>query len=345
MLNIGRHRMVILRRRAIRRERVFRDRTNPLEIYDDQQLIERYRFNRQSILRLTDVLMESLESSTFRNFALTPVLKVLVALRYFASGSFQGVIGDTFGIAQPTVSRAIYCVSYALVQKSSQYIKFPVEPRLSEIKRKFYTVAHFPNVIGLIDGTHVKLIAPSLHEEQYVNRKGYHSINVQVIVDSDDKFINIVAKWPGSSHDSRVFRESGVYRNLENGTIDGYLLGDSGYPCKPFLLTPYLRTQTRQEMRFNRAHKVTRCAVERTIGQWKRRFHCLHSEIRLSPSRTCRTIVACGVLHNFAKDNNVPMDENNGDDEDDDDDMEEVATVDEGGSGFLLRQRVTQLHF
>jgi hypothetical protein len=48
------------------------------------------------------------------------------------------------------------------------------------------------------------------------------------IVDCDDRFINIVAKWPGSSHDSRVFKESAVYRNLENNNIDGYLLGDSG---------------------------------------------------------------------------------------------------------------------
>jgi hypothetical protein len=45
------------------------------------------------------------------------------------------------------------------------------------------------------------------------------------------KFINIVAKWPGSSHDSRVFKESAVHRNLENNNIDGYLLGDSVYAC------------------------------------------------------------------------------------------------------------------
>jgi hypothetical protein len=63
-----------------------------------------------------------------------------------------------------------------------------------------------------------------------------------VIVDCDDKFINIVAKWPGSSHDSRVFKEGAVYRNLENNNIDGYLLGDSGYACKTFLLAPYLLT-------------------------------------------------------------------------------------------------------
>ena len=67
-----------------------------------------------------------------------------------------------------------------------------------------------------------------------------------MIVDCDDKFINIVTKWPGSSHDSRVFKESVVYRNLENNNIDGYPLGDSGYACKTSLLTPYLRTRHEQ---------------------------------------------------------------------------------------------------
>jgi hypothetical protein len=40
-------------RRALRRERVFRDRTKPLDIYDDFELIDKYRFDRQSISLLT----------------------------------------------------------------------------------------------------------------------------------------------------------------------------------------------------------------------------------------------------------------------------------------------------
>jgi hypothetical protein len=35
-------------RRAMRRERIFRDRTNPLEIYHDLELIERFRCNETS---------------------------------------------------------------------------------------------------------------------------------------------------------------------------------------------------------------------------------------------------------------------------------------------------------
>jgi hypothetical protein len=77
-------------RRALRRERVFRDRTKPLDIYDDFELIDKYRFSRQSIMLICDMLQDDLESSTFRNRALIPNMKVFVALRFYASGSFQG---------------------------------------------------------------------------------------------------------------------------------------------------------------------------------------------------------------------------------------------------------------
>ena len=48
-------------RRLFRRERVFRDQTNPLETYNDGQLLERYRFRRDNILWLTGEFGEALE--------------------------------------------------------------------------------------------------------------------------------------------------------------------------------------------------------------------------------------------------------------------------------------------
>jgi len=38
----------------------------------------------------------------------------------------------------------------------------------------------FPKVIGAIDGTHIKITAPKVNPESYVNRKGFHSIQLQV---------------------------------------------------------------------------------------------------------------------------------------------------------------------
>ena len=64
MFHVGRFRLFHAGRRTLRRER-----TKPLDIYDDFELIDKYRFDRQSIVMICDMLQEDLESSTFRNRA------------------------------------------------------------------------------------------------------------------------------------------------------------------------------------------------------------------------------------------------------------------------------------
>lgn len=57
-----------------------------------------------------------------------------------------------------------------------------------------------------------------------------------------------------------------------------------------------------------RAHKRTRCLVERSIGQWKRRFAVLQGIIRVkSPGYVCRIIELCAMLHNICKDRNLAI--------------------------------------
>ena len=48
-------------------------------------------------------------------------------------------------------------------------------------KRGFYDKGGFIGVIGCVDGTHVKIQGPTENENDYVNRNGFHSINVQAI--------------------------------------------------------------------------------------------------------------------------------------------------------------------
>lgn len=63
------------------------------------------------------------------------------------------------------------------------------------------------------------------------------------------KFLNVNATKPGSSHDSTIFNESAIGQALRTGRFgEGYLIGDSGYACTPYLLTPYATP--------NDAHKV-----------------------------------------------------------------------------------------
>ena len=46
-------------------------------------------------------------------------------------------------------------------------------------KEQFYSLGRCPGVIGTIDGTHIPIIAPSEDEHLFINRKGFHCINVQ----------------------------------------------------------------------------------------------------------------------------------------------------------------------
>ena len=126
------------------------------------------------------------------------------------------------------------------------------QPKQLINQQRFYERSAFPLVIGCIDGMHVPILAPRQNEDLFVNRKNFHSIDIQAICDSDLKFIDIVAKWTGGTHDAFVRRQSGFNHNIANGEIrivNGLLLGDSGYPLRPNLLTPILSPETSGQRR------------------------------------------------------------------------------------------------
>ena len=176
-------------------------------------------------------------------------------------------------------------------------------------------------MIGAIDCTQVRIICPDKENAMtFVNRKQFYSINVQAVCDSDAFITNIVARWPGSTYDSRIFENSNIADKLRDGVLDGILLGDSGYAYRAYLLTPILKPKNAREMRYNTAHRRTTCIIERCFGLLKRRFPCLHLGLRTALANTLVIIVATAVLHNFAlihrgqdfdediEDENVPFD-------------------------------------
>ena len=170
-----------------RRERRFRHTNVNNEGLSETELRARYRFGSESIHYITNLIRDDLLRKTRRNHSLDPSIQVLIALRFFASGSFLQTIGDTFGVDKSTVSRVVRDVCTALAGKQSQFIKWPSNDEKQVSKIKFFDVAGFPCVIGCIDGTHVRIQAPHEHENDFVNRKGYHSINVQAICDHRGK--------------------------------------------------------------------------------------------------------------------------------------------------------------
>lgn len=84
-----------------------------------------------------------------------------------------------------------------------------------------------------------------------------------------------------------------------------------------------------------RAHKTPRCIVERGIGQSKRRFHVLHGEVRLGPTKTCRVICVCAMLHDLCKERNIPFHDEADDDDNNQEAEEEKLEVDVGNKELV----------
>ena len=71
-----------------------------------------------------------------------------------------------------------------------------------------------------------------------------------------------MARWPVS----HIFENSMITDKLREGTIVGILVGDSGYACRSYLMSPILKPKNSGEVRYNTAHRRTRCVIERFFG-------------------------------------------------------------------------------
>lgn len=171
----------------------------------------------------------------------------------------------------------------------------------------FYQYCGMPKTIGCIDGCHLRILAPSVKEKAYVNRKGYHSINCQVVCDSYLRLYDLCPRWPGSSHDAFILRNNDMFTDFPKNNATGWLLGDSAYPILPWIMTPLANPQTRGEKRFNGSLTKGRSCVERCNRLLKARFRCLQQCLMFTPEKCSKIALACDVLHNIAIDRNVAL--------------------------------------
>ena len=95
-----------------RKARDYYRELDPLNHYSEEELRSRYRFGREGINFIVELLSDEIAPSTRRSHSLSATEQVLVALRFIASGSFLEVIGDTFlSYDKSTVSREMFFLS------------------------------------------------------------------------------------------------------------------------------------------------------------------------------------------------------------------------------------------
>ncbi|KAG5861176.1 hypothetical protein JTB14_004556 [Gonioctena quinquepunctata] len=182
---------------------------------------------------------------------------------------------------------------------------WPSGDRAIDVMQGFEIASRFPKVIGAIDGTHIHIDSPKENAADYINRKGFHSIQLQLVCDHKTSIAHCYVGHPGSVHDQRVFRLSEVYDYLnedEKFPNNSHILGDAAYEIHEHLLIPFRDNGhlTERQKNYNYYHSAARVTIERCIGLLKGRMrsllHCLPmTRIDLM----AEYIVACCVIHNI----------------------------------------------
>jgi hypothetical protein len=153
-----------------------------------------------------------------------------------------------------------------------------------------------------------------------MNRHGYCSQNVMAVCDFDMRFTFVVVGWPGSAHDTSIWRDT-VFNKYKNNfphpPDEKYYLVDSGYPNRKGYLAPYKGQKYHitefqnagqpiglNEL-FNHDHSSLRNVIERSFGVLKMKWRILLKMPSYSMEKQLNIIITCMTLHNFIRDSNL----------------------------------------
>jgi hypothetical protein len=209
------------------------------------------------------------------------------------------------GISETSVSRCIRMFTKSVTKRlASKLITFPLtQSGLRRNADAFEARSLIPNIIGAIDGSHIRVAAPKHDESSFYNRKSFHSIILQAIVDPRGYFMSADCGFPGRMSDPKVLRYTPVYVKAMTwfGRFGFYIYGDAAYPLLPWLMTGYRHQPTHDQELFNHHGSKARIIVEAAFGKLKGQWRCLSVGLRTrSPSQWKDTVVTCVCLHNLS---------------------------------------------
>ncbi|XP_022541012.2 putative nuclease HARBI1 [Astyanax mexicanus] len=237
-------------------------------------------------------------------------LEVLIYVYWLAHGLSYRVVSHVFNVPKSTIHRIVHIIAQKIWINLKQAISFPQPEELHAVGQGFVQLSGtraFRNVVGAIDGSHIRIKPPQHHQIDYLNYKGFYSLNMQAICDSNGRFLDIFIGYPGSVHDTRVMKNSSFYKARCYPPSGYILLGDGGYPCLDTpvcLITPYKQPVNGPiQSRFNHYHSKGRSIIERAFGMMKTRWRStLFRALEVKPTFAPLVIASCAFLHNVCLD-------------------------------------------
>ncbi|XP_051134202.1 protein ALP1-like [Andrographis paniculata] len=249
--------------------------------------------------------------------------QVALALTRLGSGNSLISIGDSFGAHHSTVSQVTWRFVEAIEENGLRHLQWPsTDPEMAKIKHKFEKIRGLPNCCGVIDTTHItmQLTSSDPDADAWLDCKDNHSMILQAVVGPDLKFRSIVTGWPGKMNDASVLQSSNFFKQCQKGEklnssktcfpddtateIPEYIVGNSGFPLLPWLMTPYQKKDLSEtESDFNKRLLATHAVARRALAMLKDVWKMIQRDMwRPDKHKLPRFILACCILHNIVID-------------------------------------------
>lgn len=153
--------------------------------FTEMEFLQNFRMSKATFNYICQRLSTRLERQDTNMRRPIPLAKrVGVALYWLATGSCYRTLANLFGIANSSICGIIHDFCQAVREVlMPEYIKLPQGDDLREVIDGFRQRWGFPQCAGAIDGSHIPIIAPEKNPSDYFNRKGWHSVIPQGIVD------------------------------------------------------------------------------------------------------------------------------------------------------------------
>ena len=269
------------------------------------------------LLSLVNPLIE--KQTTMFQKPIGPAERLAITLRFLATCDSQQTLSFNYRVGKSTISKIVKETSEAIYTVlKDDYMKPPQnEAEWQQISSEFEEKWNMPNVLGCIDGKHIRIECPKMSGTQYYNYKGFFSIVLMAVCDANYCFTLIDLGQYGSNNDSGVLANSKLGEYFENDMLKipkerkvgssqqllpYFLLGDEIFPLKMWLMRPYPGKGADEEQRiYNYRHSRARRCIENAFGILSARWRIFQKPIRAKVENVEAYTLACLTLHNYLR--------------------------------------------
>ncbi|XP_071580640.1 uncharacterized protein [Temnothorax nylanderi] len=288
-----------------------------MELQDQEMFYNYCRMSTEMFDQLLSIVGPFLEKQIVVRDPIPARTRLLVCLRYLASGDSMASISYAFRIGVNTVSKIVSETCEVLWNCLHESVMPPMnEEDWLRIAEEFERKWNFPHCIGAIDGKHVVIQAPPHSGSVYYNYKGAHSISLLAVSDANYCFTLVDIGAEGRQSDGGIFANSKFGQRFERNKINlpqpskiepsgpplpYVLVADEAFALKQYMMRPYPRSYrlTRQKKILNYRLSRARRVIESAFGILAARWRIYRRPIISSISTAVKIVQATTCLHNF----------------------------------------------